>query len=106
MRRVICDMFMIITTITTSIPDQEDAGDGRDTGLSAVGPSATPLATPSATPAAEPAQVGDDVAQRWIIYQELIIVHCQRDPAADQTVIDCNSESFTTNFSNDSSQEA
>lgn len=106
MRRVICDIFVIITTITAPPPAKDPAKDPAKEPV--IDDLSTNLSTvrQAASPPAEPPQAVDGAIQQWIIYQEFTIVHCQRDPATDQTVIDCNSESFTTNFSNDSSQEA
>ena len=98
MRRVICDIFMIITTITSPTSAKAETGDSRPIDLAMGGQ--------AAAPAADPPQVVQDARRQWIIYQELIVVHCQRDTATTHTVIACNRDPFAPKFSDDSSQEA
>lgn len=98
MRRVICDIVMIITTIAPPRPDDGGEADG--------GPMALPAWGRRESQPGAPPQLVDAAPHAWIIYQEFIFVHCQRNAPAKQNVIDCAGTQITPNFSDDSGQEA
>ena len=81
MRRVICDVLIVITTIAP--PDADPSGGNRWCLPTAPQP---PPIVDSAT--AQTQQQTHASAERWVIYQEFIFVHCQRDPNGDDNVID------------------
>ena len=68
MRRVICDVFILVTTISPSMAAPADCP-----GL--------------CLPTDQPPQ-GVAAAEWWLIYQEFIFVHCQRVATNDDNVID------------------
>ena len=68
MRRVICDVFILVTTIAPPTPAPADCP-----GLYL--PTDLPLQ-------------GAEAAEWWLIYQEFIFVHCERIANNDDNVID------------------
>lgn len=84
MRRVICDVFILVTTISAPTATAADCA--------ALGLPTDPQVLPPSGPPVDPLPLGlargPDRAAWWTIYQEFIFVHCQRVAASDDNVID------------------
>lgn len=81
MRRVICDVLIVITTIS---PLEENPTNSDESAL--FGEQLRPPIVDSLTD--PPPQMTDNSTKQWCIYQEFIFVHCVRAVKGDHNVID------------------
>ncbi len=81
MRRIICDVLIVITTISPLEADPTNSDE-----LTSFGEQSRPPIVDSLTD--PPPQMTDNSAKQWCIYQEFIFVHCARAVKGDHHVID------------------
>ena len=85
MRRVLCDVFILVTTITSPTPAADCAALCLPPD-----PQAPPIDLPVDPPIDPPIDppLGLDRAGWWAIYQEFIFVHCERIANNDDDIIE------------------